>query len=73
MIRQELRRAVLTTALTFVVLPGLLLLSEPFGTAQFAITAAALTVGLTFTVLVILIIMFSGEHRRRDPGQEEHV
>ncbi|HEX3815616.1 MAG TPA: hypothetical protein VHX59_22495 [Mycobacteriales bacterium] len=73
MIRPEALRAVLTVALSFLFLPGLLLFGERPGTAQFVVTVAALAVGAIFTVLVIVIILFSTEGKDRGPAQEEHL
>jgi hypothetical protein len=69
MIRPEAYRMVLTVAMFFVILPGLLLLGGHPGTAAFTIAAAALAVGVAFTLLVALIIRFSGVG---DPGETDH-
>lgn len=71
MIAPEAYRAVLTVALMFVFLPGLLLLGQRPGSAGFLITVATLIVGLAFTLIAVAAIKFSASRTPRESDPEE--
>jgi hypothetical protein len=63
MIRPDASRAVLTVAMFFVIVPGLLVLVEPAGSAAFVISVATLGIGIIFSTVAILLILTSRRHQ----------
>ncbi len=58
-IRPDAYRAVLTIAVFFVLLPAVLALFQPPGSAGFVISVATVGIGLVFSTVVLILIVLS--------------